>query len=99
MYGCPGDVHAGNRPAGNHLGEDGEDKMKNANISQCANPECMQEFTRLGEGKLFVRPGGRGDKGLKQKALWLCQNCAEQFDLRFDRREQEYHMVRRRSVA
>ena len=32
--------------------------MKNAdaNVSRCANPQCEQEFKRLGEGKLFVRP-------------------------------------------
>ncbi len=30
--------------------------MKNAdaNVSRCANPQCDQEFKRLGEGKLFV---------------------------------------------
>lgn len=73
--------------------------MKDANISQCANPECGKEFKRLGEGKLFVRPAGKNDKGLTQKALWLCELCVEKFDLRYDRRLQEFHLVRRRHAA
>lgn len=75
--------------------------MKNtdANVSRCANPQCNKEFKRLGEGKLFVRPAANSAKGLKQRALWLCASCAEQFDLRYDRRKQEFHLVRRRRVA
>jgi len=73
--------------------------MKDANISVCANPQCKQEFKRLGEGKLYVRPAGKNDKGTNQKALWLCPECAEHFDLRYDRRLQEYSLVRRRRVA
>jgi hypothetical protein len=75
--------------------------MKNAdaNVSRCANPECDHKFKRLGEGKLFVRPSGKSDNGLTQKALWLCPECAQQFDLRYDRRLQEYHLIRHRRVA
>jgi hypothetical protein len=75
--------------------------MKNADtgVSQCANPECSEEFKRLGEGKLFVRRSKVSDNGLTQKALWLCPACTEQFDLRYDRRQQEYRLVRRRRVA
>jgi hypothetical protein len=73
--------------------------MENANVASCANPECGMEFKRLGEGKLFVRPAGKNDTEMTQKALWLCPECAEQFDLRFDRRQQEYSLVRRRHVA
>jgi len=69
------------------------------NISQCANPQCEQEFKKLGEGKLYVRRAERGDKGLAQKALWLCPVCAEQFDLHYDKRKQEYSLVRHRRVA
>lgn len=70
--------------------------MKNAdaNISQCANPECGQAFKRLGEGKLFVWPLQQDDGGVMQKTLWLCPECAKRFDLRYDRRQQEYHLVR-----
>jgi hypothetical protein len=73
--------------------------MVNANVSKCANPQCPQEFKKLGEGKLFVRRSEKGDKEAKQTALWLCEACAVQFDLRYDRRQQEYHLVRRRQVA
>jgi hypothetical protein len=73
--------------------------MENANLASCANPECGKEFKRLGEGKLFVRPAGKNDNETKQKALWLCPECAEHFDLRYDRRLQEYSLVRRRRVA
>jgi hypothetical protein len=75
--------------------------MKNAdaNVSRCANPQCEQEFKRLGEGKLFVRPSGQNDGGVTQKTLWLCPACARQFDLRYDRRQHEYHLVRHRRVA
>lgn len=73
--------------------------MKNADVSQCANPECSRPFKKLGEGKLFVRPVQDSGSGAKQKALWLCEYCAQEFDLRYDRRQQEYHMVRRRHVA
>ena len=73
--------------------------MNSTNVSTCANPQCGEEFKRLGEGKLFVRRAEKSDNGLTQKALWLCPGCAKQFDLRFDRHEQEYKMVRRRRVA
>ena len=73
--------------------------MENANLASCANPECGNKFRRLGEGKLFVRPAGKSDTALTQKALWLCSECAERFDLRYDRRLEEYSLVRRRHVA
>lgn len=73
--------------------------MVNANVSRCANPQCEREFKKLGEGKLFVRRGEKGDKESTQKALWLCEECAAQFDLRYDRHLREYHLVRHRRVA
>ena len=73
--------------------------MENANLASCANPACGKEFKRLGEGKLFVRPAGKSDKETKQKALWLCPECAKQFDLHYDHRLQEYNLVQRRHVA
>jgi hypothetical protein len=73
--------------------------MENANLASCANPACENQFKRLGEGKLYVRPAEPNDMGVTQKALWLCPECAEQFDLRYDRRQQEYSLVRRRRVA
>jgi len=72
--------------------------MKNANISQCANPECGREFKRMGEGKLFVHPA-KGNLASTQKALWLCSVCVEQFELRYDRCQEEFHLVRRKHAA
>ena len=69
------------------------------NVSKCANPECDHEFRRLGEGRLFVRPAEKSASGITQKALWLCSSCAEHLELRFDRREQQYHLVHRRRIA
>jgi hypothetical protein len=80
-------------------GRMGEDIVKDANISRCANPQCENEFKRLGEGKLFVRRAEKGDTGFAQKTLWLCAVCAEHFDLRYDRRRQEYRLVRLKRVA
>jgi hypothetical protein len=86
---------------GRRLERRGREKtiMKNANVSQCANPECERQFKRLGEGKLFVRPTEKNDQGLTQKALWLCEICVEKFDLRYDKRQQEFLLVRRRHAA
>jgi len=77
----------------------GGEIMENANVSTCANPACAQEFKRLGEGKLFVRRIESDDNGLMQKALWLCPGCAERWDLRYDRRQREYHLVQHRRMA
>jgi hypothetical protein len=76
----------------------GKDIMKNASVSKCANPQCEQEFKRLDEGKLYVRPNPKNN-GLTQKALWLCPACSRQFKLRYDRHKHEYHMIRRSPVA
>jgi|SRR5471030_2572027 hypothetical protein len=76
-----------------------EDSMKGANVSKCANPQCEQKFKRLGEGKLYVRPAEKSNSGITQKALWLCSGCAETFDLRYDRRKEEYRLVRLKKAA
>lgn len=73
--------------------------MKNPKISTCANPQCATEFKRLGEGKLFVRRAEKGERESTQKVLWLCPNCAEHFDLRYDRNKEEYSLVTRRRAA
>jgi hypothetical protein len=72
--------------------------MKNASVSKCANPQCEQEFKRLDEGKLYVRPNPKNN-GLAQKALWLCPACLRQFELHYDRHKHEYRMIRRSPVA
>lgn len=89
-------VHAVDRFAGK-TGEGRRRAMVSASLSKCANPECETPFRKLGEGKLYVR---RPEKGAaQQKALWLCAACVEVFDLRYDRRKQEFVLVKHRRVA
>ena len=71
--------------------------MVQANVSQCANPECHRPFRKLGEGRLYVRH--QAGSAACQKALWLCGECAIRFELRFDRKQQEFRLVRHRHVA
>ena len=52
----------------------------------------------MGEGKLFVHPA-KGNLASTQKALWLCSVCVEQFELRYDRCQEEFHLVRRKHAA
>jgi len=72
--------------------------MNNASVSKCANPQCEQEFRRLDEGKLYVRPN-RKNNSLAPKALWLCPACSREFELHLDRHKHEYQMIRRNTVA
>jgi hypothetical protein len=74
--------------------------MQNRSVSTCANPECGKQFKRLGQGKLFVRPAGKdAPGGTKQKVLWLCAECVQHFDLKYDRRKQQFHLVQTRHAA
>lgn len=68
-------------------------------VSKCANPQCAAKFRRLGEGKLFVRELQKSRERSGQKAAWLCSECAEEFELRFDRRTEVFSLVQRRRVA
>jgi hypothetical protein len=69
-------------------------------VAKCANPQCSAKFHRLGEGKLYVRPLQRASADRPaQKAAWLCNECSEEFDLRFDRRTEAFSLTHRRHVA
>ncbi len=71
-------------------------------VAKCANPECPHEFRRLGEGKLFVRTlkKATGPNGLSQRAAWLCDGCCRKgFDLRFDRKLENFQLIARRKAA
>ena len=69
-------------------------------LSRCANLECSKPFLRLREGKLFLveterlaKPGGsvvppfvRARKAQRQvEHYWLCDECASQWTLVYDR--------------
>jgi hypothetical protein len=68
-------------------------------VAKCANPQCSAKFHRLGEGKLFVRPVKNARNRPIQKAAWLCDACAIEFELRFDRRNEVFSLVNRRHAA
>jgi hypothetical protein len=69
-------------------------------VSQCANPECDRHFRRLGEGKLWVfpifdpKPWGL-PAHLRQKVVWLCDECAEEMYVRIDRKRHVIQLARR----
>ncbi len=69
-------------------------------VSKCANPQCSVEFKRLGEGKLYAHPveQARPNHAI-QKTVWLCSQCVQELDLRFDRRDQVFTLVNRSRVA
>jgi hypothetical protein len=68
-------------------------------IGSCANPNCNSEFKRLGEGRLFAflvdDPAAWGlPEHAKQKAVWLCDECASRMHVRLDRRHHTIQIVR-----
>ena len=69
-------------------------------LSQCANPQCSKPFLRLRDGKLFLveteRPAKPGEPLSPSFAggwrsprhveyYWLCDDCAAQWTLIYDR--------------
>ena len=69
-------------------------------LSQCANPQCSKPFLRLREGRLFlvetdrlVKPGEppsppfiRARQQQREvEHYWLCDDCARQWTLVYDR--------------
>ena len=72
-----------------------------SSVAKCANPECKMKFRRLGEGKLYIRPlkHTNGANRANQKAAWLCDKCSADFDLRFDRRNEMFTVIRHKRVA
>lgn len=67
-------------------------------ISVCANPNCGSEFRRLGEGTLAVFSVDDSEewglpKHKKQKAVWLCNECASQMYVRLDRLHHAVQLV------
>ena len=55
-------------------------------VSHCANPKCDAEFKKMGEGTLVVCPSDPEVtvNHLRQKAIWLCDTCAQEFELQFE---------------
>jgi hypothetical protein len=76
-------------------------------VGKCANSECHHRFHRLGEGKVWAfsvsDPHAWGlPAHLRQKAVWLCDECAARMYVRLDRKHhsiQLVHKVLRKHVA
>ncbi len=74
------------------------------NLETCANPDCSATFKKLGDGVLFAcaveDPRAWGlPREAKQKVVWLCEDCAERFDLAFDGSRRQVILHLRRPLA
>jgi hypothetical protein len=63
-------------------------------LDTCANPTCPAKFKKLGEGVLFAKSVDDAlawglPHGKKQKVVWLCAECAKNFNLVFDRSKKQ----------
>ena len=72
----------------------------NSDVSTCANPACEGKFVRLGDGELSVFPitdpqAWGLPPHVKQKVIWLCNGCCEQYYVRIDRRHHCAQLVRK----
>ena len=68
-------------------------------LSHCANPQCSKPFLRLREGKLFLVEAGSPksiksqghprarQQGSRLERYWLCDQCAAEWTLVYDRRQ------------
>jgi hypothetical protein len=77
--------------------------MRVAMVKRCANPECENEFKRLGNGKLYTlavtRPQAWGlPADVKQKVVWLCSECAATRDVEFDKQHHRVVLVVREQL-
>ena len=67
-------------------------------LEKCANEKCSAVFTSLGEGKFFVFSISEPTiwslpKGMRQKALWLCDVCHKMFSLQVNQNTGEAEIV------
>ncbi len=58
-------------------------------LGKCANPNCDSEFKRLGTGRIYTlqvkNPQSWGlPEHVKQKVVWLCDECDHHKRVRFD---------------
>jgi hypothetical protein len=65
-------------------------------VGNCANPECTEQFRRLGEGTMSVfviaEPELWGlPPDTRQKVVWLCSRCSSSLYVRADYR---HHGIR-----
>jgi len=45
-----------------------------------------------------TRPVRNSNGQREQKTVWLCAKCVGEFELRFDRRTEDFELVRRRAA-
>ncbi len=69
-------------------------------LGKCANPDCDSEFKRLGTGRIYtllVRNPQRWGlpEHVKQKVVWLCDECDHDKKIRFDQEHCQVLVVNR----
>ena len=67
-------------------------------VGTCANPRCTAKFRRLGEGRISVistdDPEAWGlPEHIKQKVVWLCDECSSLLDIRVDHGSCLVHLI------
>jgi hypothetical protein len=77
-----------------------ENKPRVPDVTTCVNPNCDRKFLRLGEGSLCVfpisDPAGWGlPAHVKQKSVWICEDCSRSYFVRLDRRHHTVILVHR----
>ena len=77
-----------------------EQKPRVPAITSCVNPECQHKFLRMGEGHLSAfdvsDPVAWGlPEHVKQKVVWICEECSQGYYVRLDRRSHSVKLVRR----
>jgi len=71
-------------------------------LSKCANPDCSNQFKRLGSGKIYTLPvddpkaWGLAPQ-VRQKVVWLCGKCAATREVAFDLVRHEVQVVGKRA--
>jgi hypothetical protein len=69
-------------------------------LGKCANPDCGSEFKRLGTGRIYTllvrnpQEWGLPDH-VKQKVVWLCDECDHYKKIRFDQEHCQVLVVNR----
>lgn len=71
-----------------------------SDVTTCINPDCNNKFLRLGKGHLSAYdvkdPAAWGlPPHVKQKVVWICEECSRTYYVRLDRRHYVVRLVHR----
>jgi hypothetical protein len=78
-------------------------KPRVPDVNTCANPSCENKFLRMGEGCLSVFPVTDPalwglPPNVKQKVVWICDQCSRSYYVRLDRRNHDVILVQRKAA-